>query len=384
MFDRSLWRAQVGRRLDMFVRNPAQAMSLSGTSSLLAYLSATTVRPFLDAYPRDPITAIQVLASMAHGDGANEIVRRAAVLRYQAARWFEQELQQNVQLRIDIEHLMVAIDTIQLVRQRLVGTRLSWFITTLNNELNFYPHTDFIQLRRRTLDSGQSFHDVFRGLRSRRGHYTHEDLILLYVGLNDSAASVRAEASRRLGEYAWELAEKLVSKLVQVAVADSDLETRNAAARALGALRDRIVSPQLLEMVSFYLSNPDRFVRSSAALLLAELGELAASPSLIQRLMTLLRDEDPYVREAAARALGRVGKTIAYKKAVEQALTQALQDVHMDVHEAAVDSLQLLRSGEAVPAQPPLRRDGAAVNGNNGAAEQWLDDLFLSSIETQP
>lgn len=354
MFDRSTWRTQVGKRLDIFARNPEQDIALSGSTSLLSHLSVCTLQPLLLEFAREPIAAVQTLASITQGPGANAIVKRAPYLRYQGARLLEQELRTNPELRTDVELVMVALDTIHLVRQRLHGSREDWFRNTLTAELNTYPAGEFAQVRRRLRDNWKSFYDIFRDLRQRRGSYTQEDLILLYVGLNDSASSVRAEAARRLGEYAWTPPEKLISKLIQVALYDTDLETRNAASRALGALRDRIASPHLIERIGQHLADKDRFVRSAAALLLAELGELAGTEPLVDQLATLLKDPDHYTREAAACALGRMG-TAAVRPEVMNALTHALQDENEDVHGAALESLTQLRELRASLMHRPTR-----------------------------
>jgi hypothetical protein len=365
MFDRSTWRTQLGKRLDIFARNPQQDVILSGATSLLSHLAGCTLQPFLNQFEREPIVAVQVLASIAQGSGANSLVKRATTLHYQAARLLEQELRNAPALRADIEAIMVAMDTIHLVRQRLHGSREDWFRHTLTNELKTYPSNEFLQLRRRLYDRWQSFYDIFRELRQRQGSYTQEDLILLYVGLNDSSSNVRAEAARRLGEYAWTPPEKLISKLIHVALYDRDLETRNAAARALGALRERIASPHLMESIGQHLSSNDKFVRSAASLLLAELGELAGTEQLVDKLVALLSDADPYTREAAACALGRMG-TAAVRAEVMNALTQALQDASDQVHGAALESLTQLRELRNVLTAHP-NRPGTAPLSPSGA-----------------
>lgn len=347
MFDRSTWRTQVGKRLDSFARSPQQDIVLGGSTSLLVHLAMCTLEPFLHAFEEEPIRAIQVLSSIIHGPGANMLVKRAGALHYQMGRMLDQELRNNADLRADIEALIVAIDTIHLVRQRLHGAREEWFRTTLTQELNTYPESEFAQIRRRLRDRWKSFYDIFRELRQRQGSYTQEDLILLYVGLNDSASNVRAEAARRLGEYAWTPPERLIAKLLHVALYDRGLETRNAAARALGALRDRIASPHLLDSLIRHMESQDRFVRSATALLLAELGEFAGTTSLVDKLVSLLKDDDHYTREAAACALGRMGPAAVVPE-VMQALTEALQDVNEDVHGASLDSLTQLRELRAV------------------------------------
>jgi hypothetical protein len=343
VFDRSIWRAHVGKRLDAFARNPQQDLALSGSPSLLAHLAACTLHPFLTEFEQRPISAVQVLGSITSGDGANQIVRQAVALRYQTGRLLDMELRHSAAMRTDIERLMIAVDTIHQVRQRLHGWREDWFRNTLDRELHTHPANEFVQIRRRLSERWKSFYDIFRDLKQRRGNYTQEDLILLYVGLNDSASNVRAEAARRLGEYAATPHEKLVAKLIQVALYDRDLETRNAAARALGALRERIVSPHLIESIGKHLSDKDRFVRSAASLLLAELGEIAGKEPLIGKLTNLLDDSDPYTREAAACALGRMGPAAVNPK-VMSALTEALQDYNEHVHDAALDSLTRLRN----------------------------------------
>lgn len=382
MFNRSLWRLQVGKRLDIFARNPQQDLQLSGTQSLLAHLTACTLHPFLNEYERQPIAAIQTLADMANGEGANRLVNQARKLRYQAGRILQRDLQSSSELRADIENIMMGIDTIHLVRQRLHSSRADWFCSTLSSELNTYPVHEFAQIRRRLNDNWKSFYDIFRELRQRRGQYTHEDLILMYVGLNDSSSGVRAEAARRLGEYSLLPPDKLVGKLIQVCLYDQDLETRTAAARALGTLRERIITPQLIQSLSRYLACEDRFVRSSAAMLVAELGELAAQEHLIEQLTGLLNDPDFYVREAAAYALGRMGPA-AVRQDVMQALTTALRDPHEDVHGTALESLQNLRELRAsmrttrtVPAEKP-RIEPQPEPARNGA----LSDSVLPFLE---
>jgi hypothetical protein len=355
-------------------------MYLSGAPSLLTHLIMCTLQPFLLEYEREPINAIQVLAAMANGPGANALVRRMRHLRYQGGRILDQELRHSAEFRADIERLLVAIDTIHLVRQRLHGTRADWFTSQLTSEINSFSPTAFPQLRRRLHDRWKSFYDIFRELRQRQGSYTPQDLILLYVGLNDSASSVRAEAARRLGEYAWVPPEKLVSKLIHVALYDHDLETRNAAARALGSLREHVASPHLLDSMVQHLKSTDRFVRSAAALLLAELGELAGTEPLISNLVGLLSDTDHYAREAAACALGRIGGA-AVRADVMDALTLALEDMSEDVHGAALVALTRLREIRTTmlrrPAKPtpgtnPLPSSGShttAASANNGTAE---------------
>jgi hypothetical protein len=378
MFDRATWRAHVGKRLDTFARNPQQDMYLSGSPSLLTHLTSCTLHPFLQEYERAPISAIQVLAAMADGPGANELVRRARHLRYQGARILDQELRHSAEFRADIERMLVAIDTIHLVRQRLHGTRADWFTSQLTSEITSFSPTAFPQLRRRLHDRWKSFYDIFRELRQRQGSYTPQDLILLYVGLNDSASSVRAEASRRLGEYAWVPPEKLVNKLIYVALYDHDLETRNAAARALGSLREHVASPHLLDSLVQHLNSNDRFVRSASALLLAELGELAGTEPLISKLVALLSDADHYAREAAACALGRIGGA-AVRTDVMEALTYALEDTNEDVHGAALVSLthlrelrttMLRRPNKPTPGTNPLPSSGShdTSSAHNGAA----------------
>ncbi len=360
MFDRSTWRTHVGKRLDIFARHPQQDVILSGATSLLSHLAICTLEPFLLEFEREPIAAVQALAGIARGPGANLIVKQAPYLRYQSGRLLDLQLRNSPELRADLEAIIVAIDTIHLVRQRLHGSRADWFSTTLTHELNTYPAGEFVHLRRRLRDRWKSFYDIFRELRQRQGSYTQEDLILLYVGLNDSASNVRAEAARRLGEYAWTPPEKLVAKLVHVALHDRDLETRNAAARALGGLRDRIASPYLLDTLHRQLASADKFVRSATALLLAELGDLAGTTDLINKLTMLLSDEDPYTREAAACALGRMGPS-AVRPDVMEALTQALQDVNEHVHGAALDSLTQLRELRTVLLQNPGRSPSAST-----------------------
>lgn len=343
MFDRSTWRMQVGRKLDSFARNPRQEIFISsGPVMLITYLASATLEPFLNAFEEEPITAIQTLASISAAPAMNAVVRRAPAMRYQLARLLEYELRNSYEWRFAVEQLLVGVDTIQLARQRLHGLDSDWFIDKLRDEIIDLSPAEFMELHRRLNDSLKSFHGIFQELRQKKGNFTQEELILLYVGLSDSSAGVRAQAARRLGEYAWTPSENMVNRLIQIALYDNDLESRNAAARAVGSLRDRIRTPTMLDVIASRLRDSDKFIRTATAMLLSHLGEVAGTKNIVEGLVQLLGDPDPYAREAAAHALGAMGVN-ATLPAVISALAQALQDDNEHVHDAALDSLTNLR-----------------------------------------
>jgi HEAT repeat protein len=283
------------------------------------------------------------------------IVRRASQMRFQVAYLIERELRTRAELRAAVEQLVVTLNVIPQARQRLNSGRDEWLRLTLLAELDAYSPTEFGQLRRLLHDPGwQSRYEMIRGLRSRNGHYSAADLVLLHDGLSDSASHVRAAAARMLGQFAGTPPGPLVKALTKVALYDCDLETRHAAARTLGSLRDRIASPQLIDHLGHCLGDEDSFVRSSAAMALGQLGELAGTPDLVERLTALIGDSDSYAREAAARSLGRIGGAAATQR-VLSALTRAMEDPDANVHEAAVDALTRLRKIRATMPLPPTR-----------------------------
>ncbi|GAB4209190.1 MAG: HEAT repeat domain-containing protein [Roseiflexaceae bacterium] len=349
MFDHETWRHTIAERLSGFTRQPRQEIQLAGAPSLLGFLLTRTLDPFLEAFQREPIAAVLALAEITRSEGANQIVLRAARLRYQSAAQVDRELRASKDLRLAAEQLLVELQTIPLARQRLNSSREAWMRSTLEHELDAYPG-EFSQLRRVLRDPGwQTRYEALRALRDRKGHYTPADLVLVHDGLNDSAAHVRAAAARALGMIAISPPALLIKALLRIALHDCDAETRVAAARSVGLLRDHIASPQVLDHLAASLSDNDRFVRSAAAIVLGQLGELAGSQTLVQLLTGLLRDPDAYAREAAARALGKIGVAAALPE-VLNALTQAAADSDMHVHEAATDSLMRLRD-----LRPPLQ-----------------------------
>lgn len=342
MFDQETWRAHIAERLNAFGKNPRQDIQITGTTTVLAYLAVRTLEPFLAAFQHEPVAAVLTLARIAHGPGADHIVRRAAQMRYQAAHLLERELRATPTLRATIEQLMLTLNIIHLARQRLNNSHDEWLRLTLLRELEAYSPSEFVQLRRLLNDPGWHLrYDAIRGLQHRNGHYTSADLVLLHDGLKDSASHVRAAAARMLGLFAETPPVPLVNALARAAIYDCDLKTRYAAARALGTLRERIVSPQLIDHLANCLADEDSFIRSAAALVLSEIGEVASAPPLIAGLTALLKDKDFYAREAAARALGRMGSAAA-TPAVIDALTRAVQDSDSNVHEAAVEALTRL------------------------------------------
>jgi HEAT repeat protein len=342
MFDQETWRRQIAEQLSGFARNPRQEMQLAGAPSLLSYLVTRTLAPFLEAFQREPIAAVMTLAAITHSPGADQIVQRATRMRYQAAAQVERELRASREIRAAVEQLLLELQTVALVRQRMNGGREEWVRATLDRELESFGN-EFATLRRALSDPDwQTRSEALRALRNRKGRYTPADLVLIHDGLTDSAAHVRAAAARMLGLISEPPGALLQKTLIRVALHDSDAETRIAAARAVGMLREYVTSPQLLDHLSSCLFSEDSFVRSAAALVLGELGEMASAPILIKHLARLLADTDSYAREAAARALGRIGAAAATQE-VMSALHKATEDDEMAVHEAASDALARLR-----------------------------------------
>jgi HEAT repeat protein len=342
MFDHETWRREIAERLSGFARNPRQEMQLAAAPTMLSYLVLRTLDPFLEAFQREPIAAVLALAEITRGPGADQIVRRAAQMRYQSAAQLDRELRAGKDIRAAFEQLLIELQTVALVRQRLNGSREEWLRFTVERELEVFGG-EFSQLRRVLSDPGwQTRYEALRGLRSRKGRYTPADLVLIHDGLGDSTAHVRSAAARMLGLIAERPPALLVKTLVRVALHDCDAETRFAAARAVGTLREQVTSPQLLDHLSACLFDEDTFVRSSAALLLGQLGDMAGAPMLIKNLTHLLEDSDPYAREAAARALGQVGASAATPE-VLASLIKAAQEGDVNMHEAAIDSIARLR-----------------------------------------
>jgi|HigsolmetaAR201D_1030396.scaffolds.fasta_scaffold04396_3 HEAT repeat protein len=351
MFDHETWRREIAQRLRGFARNPRQEMQLAAAPSLLSFLVLRTLEPFLEAFQREPIAAVLALAEITRGPGADQIVRRAAQMRYQSAAQLDRELRTNKDVRVALEQLLIELQTVALVRQRLNGSREDWLRITVEREFDAFPG-EFSQLRRALSDPGwQNRYEALRALRARNGHYTPADLVLIHDGLSDSAAHVRSIAARMLGLIADRPPILLIKTLTRVALHDSDAETRFAAARAVGALREHVTSPQLLDHLSACLFDEDSFVRSAAALLLGQLGELAGAPMLIKNLLQLIDDKDPYAREAAVRTLGQIGAP-AVTQEVFEALTKAAQEGDINIHEAATDALARLRE---IAMQMPLQ-----------------------------
>jgi HEAT repeats/PBS lyase HEAT-like repeat len=342
MFDQEQWRQQIAERLGSFARNPRQEMQLAGSPSLLAYLVVQTLNPFLDAFQDEPIQAVLTLAEISRGPGANQIVKRAARRMYQLAVQIDRELRASAEMRFAAEQLLVELQALHIVRQRLNGSREEWLRTTLDHELSQFP-SEFVHLRRSLHDQGGQMRlEALRRLRVREGRYTPGDIVLIHEGLSDSSATVRAQSARLLGMIAGSPPPLVARALLQVALHDCDAETRFASARAIGMLREEFASPQLLDYLSEHLFAEDRFHRAAAALVLGQLGELAASPTIVHHLAGLLNDEDAYAREAAARSLGKLGAS-AVTPEVIFALQRATQDVDVQVHEAATDALITLR-----------------------------------------
>jgi HEAT repeat protein len=342
MFDHETWRREIAERLSGFARNPRQEMQLAAAPSLLSYLVLRTLEPVLEAFQREPIAAVLALADITRGPGADQIVRRAAQMRYQSAAQLDRELRTSKDIRVALEQLLIELQTVALVRQRLNGSREDWLRITVERELDAFPG-EFMQLRRALTDPGwQNRYEALRALRSRKGRYTPADLVLIHDGLGDSAAHVRSAAARMLGMIAERPPALLIKTLTRVALHDCDAETRFAGARAVGALREHVTSPQLLDHLSACLFDEDSFVRSASALMLGQLGDLAGAPLLVKNLVRLIEDSDPYAREAAVRTLGQIGAPAATPEVIA-ALTKAAQEGDINIHEAATDSLSRLR-----------------------------------------
>ena len=124
MFDQETWRREIAERLSGFARNPRQEVQLAAAPSLLSYLVLRTLEPFLEAFQREPIAAVLALADITRDPGADQIVRRAAQMRYQSAAQLDRELRSGKEIRAALEQLLIELQTVALVRQRLNGSRI--------------------------------------------------------------------------------------------------------------------------------------------------------------------------------------------------------------------------------------------------------------------
>ncbi len=342
MFDYTHWRITISTELGNLARNPRQELQLAGSPTLLAYLTSRAIDPFFDAFQSAPIEAVLALSRLTHTPSANDIVLWAARTRYQTPARVERELRANRGFRCAAEQLLVELQVIPLLRQRLSSAREQWMRTRLERELLAFGG-EFTQLRRVLNDTTwQARYESLRGLQKRNGRFSPADLVLIHDGMSDGAAYVRAASARALGQIAVVPPLMLTNQMLRLALHDPDVETRTVAARALGRVRERIITPGILSTLDAALQNPDAFVRSSAALVVGHLGELAAIPSIIARLVAALQDADTYVREAAARAIGQLGE-FALTVDVIRSLEHAAAHGDLGLHEAASEALQMLR-----------------------------------------
>src|SRR5215210_5888851 len=135
MFDQETWRRQIAERLSGFARNPRQEMQIAGAPGLLSYLVTRTLDPFLEAFQHEPIAAVMALAEITRDPGADQIVRRATRMRYQSAVQIDRELRSSKDIRVVVERLLIELQTIALVRQRLNGSREEWLRFSIEHEL---------------------------------------------------------------------------------------------------------------------------------------------------------------------------------------------------------------------------------------------------------
>lgn len=349
MFTRERWRQQIAERLDRFARNPHQEIRLAGVSTPLPYLVAQTLSPFCEALHQEPINAIETLAAITRGSGADQIVKSAFNRHYQSAVQADREMRAGKEYRLTTEDVLIELQTILIARQSLNSSHDEWLRTSLERSLDQFPG-EFGRLRRVLSDPGvNQRHRALHDLRSRAGSYTSADLVLIWDGLQDSSAEVRATAARLLAAVPIVPPKHMVEKLLAVALRDFDARTRAAAARAFGILKERVVTPELLDDLARTLFESDRFVRAATAILIGQLGAMAATPDMINHLATLLYDTDPYTREAAARALEAMGPPAATPEVLE-ALQRLLQDSEVQVYQAAEEALNNLRRQR--PARP--------------------------------
>jgi hypothetical protein len=117
MFTRERWRQQIAERLDRFARNPHQEIRLAGVSTPLPYLVAQTLSPFCEALHQEPINAIETLASITRGAGADQIVKEAFNRQYQSAVQTDREMRAGKEYRATIEDLLIELQTILIARQ---------------------------------------------------------------------------------------------------------------------------------------------------------------------------------------------------------------------------------------------------------------------------
>ncbi len=342
MFDRHLWQQQIIEYLDVFARCPRQEVQLAGGVGVVPCLVLRTLTPFFQAFHAYPVDATVTLAAITHDAGANLLVRRVLRNRYPTALDIDRDLRTSQDMCVTVEHLVVELQTIPQVIQRLNARRVFWLRSTIERELDAYPWS-FARIRHLLQElNEQNRIEALRHLRSRHGRYSADDLALIEASLSDAVAQVRAYAARLLGVIVDAPPMSLVNRLLQVALRDSDAETRFAAARTLGLLRERAVTDDALAYIESHLCHEDPFYRSAAALVLGQLGDYAGKPTVVRSLCRLLYDRDAYAREAAACALGRIGAPAALPDVLE-ALAHAAQDDDVQVHEAATDALTSLR-----------------------------------------
>lgn len=344
-FDRKIWHDDIRAQLAMFALNPMQQVEVSGSKTVFVYLAMCTLSPLLYRLEHQPIAAIQILAEMTSGPGANYIVHHAARLRYRSAHLLERDIASLPSFRTAIEDIMIDLDLVTLLTRLLSSDRAAWVRERLSSELMSYSNEEFLRLRQLLSEPHRRpLYDMICGLRDRQGNYTVADLLLLRQGLNDTTPRVRTVSARRIGMYTGLPSLQLVNKLLDMAIHDNDAGPRSAAAYALGKLGDRVVSRSIIESLTEKLTDEDKFVRSATAVVIEKFGHLSATPKIIDHLVTIvLHDDDPYARESAAYALGNMGEA-ATTPVVLNALTHASQqDDSIDVHDTAISSLIRLK-----------------------------------------
>lgn len=209
-----------------------------------------------------------------------------------------------------------------------------------------------IEKQRRRLNSSET--DERRDAVMRLGWMKRpESSRVAATALRDSAAIVRATASRAVLSLAPDEAAALLLPLLQ----DRDEFVRQETAYALGETHSRAAATSLITILE---KEKKDGVRGAATVALGQIGDEAAVITLVQllgrrvpasglinRVRRSKRDENEFVRRAAARSLGQIRS-----RAAVPALSAIVTDERApdDIRREAASSLGLIGDPAAVPA----------------------------------
>ena len=192
-----------------------------------------------------------------------------------------------------------------------------------------------------------------------------ESLPLLHEALNNSSATIRANAARALGKIQSRQSTPFLLDLLQ----DAEWQVRAAAAEALGRIADK----PALEPLILKLQDNVTKVQDAAAAAIIRYGRQATFPLL----NALGRERDKFALRAMLLALGKIGDP----KSVP-ALIGSLRSSYFIVRQAAVTAL--VRFGpSAVEMLLPTLSFNCSMIGSmiKDAADQRRPELQLRSIK---